>query len=96
MPDDVGRVALALRDAVIPGLTRDPANKSARCKRTISYVTQAETLHPHGQALRPPGYFDGRPTAGERRGRQCSARFPRETLERMRALRRVWAGGQGW
>lgn len=59
-PDDGGE-RIALRGAVIPGLTRDPANKDARCKRTSSHVAQAETLHPHGQALRPPGYFDGCP-----------------------------------
>jgi hypothetical protein len=60
VPDDGGRERIALRESPIPGLTRDPANKNAR-GAVIPEVTQAETLHPYRQALRPPGYFDGCP-----------------------------------
>jgi len=52
---------IALREAVTPHVMRGQANKNARCKRTSSHATQAETLHPSRTALRPPGYFDGCP-----------------------------------
>jgi hypothetical protein len=59
VPDDMGG-DFALREPVTPHLMRGQANKNARAA-VILAVTQAETLHPHGQALRPPGYFDDCP-----------------------------------
>ena len=58
-----------------------------------SHSRQAETLHPH---VRPFGHRVTLTTAPrcKAQDRQCSARFPRETPGRMRALRRVWGPGQ--
>jgi hypothetical protein len=84
----------------MPSSQRKPAPKAASTKASDKSAGQnqhndeAETLHPHGQALRPPGYFDGCPR--EDAPPMFSSLSEGRPPERMRALRRVWVGGQGW